>query len=109
MVAGVQDQVGGLVDRGLFAQVPPLVLLMLEELIEIAKDRQRWRQHVEEIAGNGRFGTQKANTAAQTAAEIDALPTNTILAYTDGGCFFKQKTAYEISECDWSSDVCSSD
>ena len=22
---------------------------------------------------------------------------------------FKQKTAYEISECDWSSDVCSSD
>src|SRR6056300_1538305 len=24
-------------------------------------------------------------------------------------CFFKQKTAYEISECDWSSDVCSSD
>src|ERR1051326_9322188 len=24
-------------------------------------------------------------------------------------CFFKQKTAYEIKECDWSSDVCSSD
>ena len=23
--------------------------------------------------------------------------------------FFKQKTAYEISECDWSSDVCTSD
>eukprot|EP01047_Picozoa_sp_COSAG01_P140206 COSAG01_NODE_71091_length_257_cov_0.531646_1_plen_55_part_10 len=23
--------------------------------------------------------------------------------------FFKQKTAYGISECDWSSDVCSSD
>jgi len=23
--------------------------------------------------------------------------------------FFKQKTAYEISDCDWSSDVCSSD
>src|SRR6056300_527049 len=23
--------------------------------------------------------------------------------------FFKQKTAYETSECDWSSDVCSSD
>src|SRR6056300_1392549 len=23
--------------------------------------------------------------------------------------FFKQKTAYEISECDWSSEVCSSD
>eukprot|EP01047_Picozoa_sp_COSAG01_P093399 COSAG01_NODE_24543_length_775_cov_1.085799_1_plen_108_part_10 len=27
----------------------------------------------------------------------------------DGTTFFKQKTAYEISECDWSSDVCSSD
>eukprot|EP01046_Picozoa_sp_COSAG06_P112999 COSAG06_NODE_59702_length_273_cov_0.718391_1_plen_86_part_10 len=26
-----------------------------------------------------------------------------------GQAFFKQKTAYEISECDWSSDVCSSD
>ena len=23
--------------------------------------------------------------------------------------FFRQKTAYEIKECDWSSDVCSSD
>ena len=23
--------------------------------------------------------------------------------------FFKQKTAYELKECDWSSDVCSSD
>ena len=23
--------------------------------------------------------------------------------------FFKQKTAYEIKECDWSADVCSSD
>ena len=25
------------------------------------------------------------------------------------GCFFKQKTAYVIDTCDWSSDVCSSD
>eukprot|EP01047_Picozoa_sp_COSAG01_P090525 COSAG01_NODE_22350_length_859_cov_1.513158_1_plen_91_part_01 len=25
------------------------------------------------------------------------------------GCFFKQKTAYEILRSDWSSDVCSSD
>ena len=24
-------------------------------------------------------------------------------------CFFKQKTAYVIYQCDWSSDVCSSD
>eukprot|EP01047_Picozoa_sp_COSAG01_P101502 COSAG01_NODE_31226_length_601_cov_1.073705_1_plen_37_part_10 len=27
----------------------------------------------------------------------------------EASLFFKQKTAYEISECDWSSDVCSSD
>ena len=26
-----------------------------------------------------------------------------------GLCFFKQKTAYEMVSCDWSSDVCSSD
>ena len=29
--------------------------------------------------------------------------------YTIFVFFFKQKTAYEIKECDWSSDVCSSD
>ena len=27
----------------------------------------------------------------------------------DDICFFKQKTAYEVYQCDWSSDVCSSD
>ena len=26
-----------------------------------------------------------------------------------GFFFFKQKTAYEVYQCDWSSDVCSSD
>ena len=30
-------------------------------------------------------------------------------AYEFGFFFFKQKTAYEIRNCDWSSDVCSSD
>ena len=29
--------------------------------------------------------------------------------YVDAAFFFKQKTAYEISDSDWSSDVCSSD
>ena len=58
----------------------------LDDLIEIARDRDQWRQLVEELACNGRFSTTKANTAAQTAAEIDALPSHTILAYTDGGC-----------------------
>ncbi len=37
-----------------------------------------------------------------------------MLCYTYELCvlfffFFKQKTAYEIYQCDWSSDVCSSD
>ncbi len=31
------------------------------------------------------------------------------MLYVDFFFFFKQKTAYEIKECDWSSDVCSSD
>ena len=30
-------------------------------------------------------------------------------AMKSGVFFFKQKTAYEIVDCDWSSDVCSSD
>ena len=29
--------------------------------------------------------------------------------YSEFFFFFKQKTAYEIYQCDWSSDVCSSD
>ena len=31
------------------------------------------------------------------------------LGVIERGFFFKQKTAYEIVDCDWSSDVCSSD
>jgi len=58
----------------------------IEELATIASDRTQWRLHVEELAGNGKFQMQKANTAAETAAEIEALPPDTILAYTDGGC-----------------------
>ncbi len=35
---------------------------------------------------------------------------NSIIAKIDVFVFFfKQKTAYEVKECDWSSDVCSSD
>eukprot|EP01047_Picozoa_sp_COSAG01_P093252 COSAG01_NODE_24429_length_779_cov_1.166176_1_plen_58_part_10 len=48
--------------------------------------------------------------------EDAALLANAALAYKQAQQqqqqqqhFFKQKTAYEISECDWSSDVCSSD
>ena len=28
---------------------------------------------------------------------------------SDGQALIKQKTAYEMTDCDWSSDVCSSD
>ncbi len=38
-----------------------------------------------------------------TGVQTGALPISLFLF------FFKQKTAYEIKECDWSSDVCSSD
>ena len=34
---------------------------------------------------------------------------NGVVVRVDMIFFFKQKTAYEIKECDWSSDVCSSD
>ena len=35
---------------------------------------------------------------------------NTGIGWQEGVIFFfKQKTAYEIYQCDWSSDVCSSD
>lgn len=58
----------------------------LEELIEIAQDRQQWRQLVETLASKNRHNTQKANTVAKTTALIEALPANTMPAYTDGGC-----------------------
>ena len=45
----------------------------LEELIEIAQDRQQWRQLVETLASKNRHNTQKANTVAKTTALIEAL------------------------------------
>ena len=44
----------------------------IEELATIASDRTQWRLYVEELAGNDTFQMQKANTAAKTAAEIEA-------------------------------------
>ena len=38
--------------------------------------------------------------------DLDNIPINVCTIYF---FFFKQKTAYEIYQCDWSSDVCSSD
>src|ERR1051326_3043739 len=35
---------------------------------------------------------------------MENIPSHLVYSF-----FFKQKTAYEIKECDWSSDVCSSD
>jgi hypothetical protein len=40
------------------------------------------RQYVEELAGNGKFHMQKANTAAETAAEIKALPEGVLVSHS---------------------------
>src|SRR5210317_241119 len=46
----------------------------------------------------------------KTAYEISVCDWSSDVCSSDRRFFFfKQKTAYEISECDWSSDVCSSD
>src|SRR6056300_1528238 len=42
--------------------------------------------------------------AARCLQDLGGLPRHHAAVF-----FFKQKTAYEISECHWSSDVCSSD
>ena len=41
--------------------------------------------------------------------EIEDMPQNTLAELADGTIKIKQKPAYAISLCDWSSDVCSSD
>src|SRR5210317_16986 len=50
------------------------------------------------------FSSRRRHTRFLNVTEVQtcALPMRRFF-------FFKQKTAYEISECDWSSDVCSSD
>src|SRR6056300_555956 len=45
----------------------------------------------------------------KTAYEFSECDWSSDVLITRRFFFFKQKTAYEISECDWSSDVCSSD
>ena len=52
----------------------------LHESLNFVHDAKN--QHVEDLGDNDPFSTQIANTAAK----IEALPKNTILAYTDGGC-----------------------
>eukprot|EP01048_Picozoa_sp_COSAG05_P044909 COSAG05_NODE_25762_length_193_cov_202.978723_1_plen_50_part_01 len=39
--------------------------------VEHPKKRRQWRTYVEELVGNGKFDTEKANTPAETAAAID--------------------------------------
>src|ERR1051326_7561346 len=43
------------------------------------------------------------------ASPAPARRTDRAITSSQSFSFFKQKTAYEIKECDWSSDVCSSD
>src|ERR1051326_7567056 len=47
-------------------------------------------------------GTEKRFERVENSSRQEIMPDVVVF-------FFKQKTAYEIKECDWSSDVCSSD
>ena len=58
----------------------------IAELTAIATDRDQWRELVKTIAGEGSHNTERASTAAETQEQIDALPSDSLLAYTDGGC-----------------------
>eukprot|EP01048_Picozoa_sp_COSAG05_P012109 COSAG05_NODE_1190_length_5573_cov_33.432590_3_plen_287_part_00 len=58
----------------------------IESLTAIAEDRDKWRSFVHQLAGRGEGGTKRANSVADTKRLVDALPNNSILAYTDGGC-----------------------
>ena len=58
----------------------------IESLTKLAEDKVQWRSYVNQLAGRGEGGTKRANSTADTKRLIDALPSNSILAYTDGGC-----------------------
>src|SRR6056300_583530 len=50
----------------------------------------------------------QTHAAPRTRIRLCALPA-AIFTASIVFFFFEQKTAYDLSECDWSSDVCSSD
>ena len=58
----------------------------IESLTKLAEDKVQWRSYVNQLAGRGEGGTKRANSTADTKRLIDALPSNSILAYTDEGC-----------------------
>src|SRR6056300_494841 len=51
----------------------------------------------------------RASKSSSSRKFLVAIISRADLYFSGFFFFFKQKTAYEISECDWSSDVCSSD
>ena len=57
------------------------------------------------------MGSREPNDPTITSAKLAAqIPGSVLVASLQAAAdWVKQKTAYEISECDWSSDVCSSD
>ena len=67
--------------------------------LKVTEHVLRIRQEVEKLRG---FQLENAKIAQDLEIEAEKKK-------KEGVFFFKQKTAYEIKECDWSSDVCSSD
>src|SRR6184192_2066026 len=57
---------------------------------------------VELMVGSGRVAIEVVRETGKPVLGIDSSPAILVI-------FFKQKTAYELSIGDWSSDVCSSD
>src|SRR5213080_2652530 len=78
----------------------------------IAVCRSRWSPaHKKKKNEKDDFGNQIARATVVHAAkgQWNVLTQPTAITKVSGFFFFKQKTAYEIPLCDWSSDVCSSD
>ena len=86
----------------------PLVIMRREEVAELVREAVRDERAA--ILAELRLLVLPAATAAPH--EVERLLTADEMARALGmgrTVFFKQKTAYEISRSDWSSDVCSSD
>src|SRR6188508_2173154 len=61
------------------------------------------------IAEGSTAAARRLASASISPAKAGALAEPDRVATSTSFFFFKQKTAYEMAQCDWSSDVCSSD
>ena len=67
---------------------------------------QLWYSAKAEYLAGARYAANNINHILEEASQATQTAVNIAGKECD---FFKQKTAYAISYCDWSSDVCSSD